>query len=84
MAFMESIFEKYDLVIYDEFGYVTFDKSGAELLFNMNRESYRLKETKKQEALIFLFRGVNLLKRKIKAFLLKKWYKCLFIHKLLD
>jgi len=65
MAFMESIFEKYDLVIYDEFGYVTFDKSGAELLFNMNRESYRLKETKKQEALIFLFRGVNLLKRKI-------------------
>jgi len=31
---MESRFEKYDLVICDEFGYVTFDKSGAELLFN--------------------------------------------------
>ena len=31
---MEMRFEKYDLVICDEFGYVTFDKSGAELLFN--------------------------------------------------
>jgi len=31
---MEARFEKYDLVICDEFGYVTFDKSGAELLFN--------------------------------------------------
>ncbi len=27
-------FEKYDLVIRDEFGYVSFDKNGAELLFN--------------------------------------------------
>lgn len=26
-------FEKYDLVICDEFGYISFDKSGAELLF---------------------------------------------------
>jgi DNA replication protein DnaC len=31
---METKFEKYDLVICDEFGYVSFDKSGAELLFN--------------------------------------------------
>jgi DNA replication protein DnaC len=31
---LESKFEKYDLVICDEFGYVSFDKNGAELLFN--------------------------------------------------
>lgn len=31
---MELRFEKYDLVICDEFGYVSFDKQGAELLFN--------------------------------------------------
>ena len=31
---LESKFEKYDLVICDEFGYVSFDKQGAELLFN--------------------------------------------------
>jgi len=31
---MEVRFEKYDLVICDEFGYVTFDKQGAEMLFN--------------------------------------------------
>jgi DNA replication protein DnaC len=31
---LEARFEKYDLVICDEFGYVSFDKSGAELLFN--------------------------------------------------
>ena len=31
---IELRFEKYDLVICDEFGYVSFDKSGAELLFN--------------------------------------------------
>jgi DNA replication protein DnaC len=31
---MEARFEKYDLVICDEFGYISFDKSGAELLFN--------------------------------------------------
>jgi DNA replication protein DnaC len=30
----ENRFEKYDLVICDEFGYVSFDKQGAELLFN--------------------------------------------------
>lgn len=31
---IESQFEKYDLVICDEFGYVSFDKQGSELLFN--------------------------------------------------
>ena len=31
---IEARFEKYDLVICDEFGYVSFDKKGAELLFN--------------------------------------------------
>jgi len=31
---VEMRFEKYDLVICDEFGYVSFDKNGAELLFN--------------------------------------------------
>lgn len=30
----ELRFEKYDLVICDEFGYISFDKEGAELLFN--------------------------------------------------
>lgn len=30
----EQRFEKYDLVICDEFGYITFDKEGSELLFN--------------------------------------------------
>jgi DNA replication protein DnaC len=30
---LESRFEKYDLVICDEFGYISFDKEGAELLF---------------------------------------------------
>ena len=30
---LESRFEKYDLVICDEFGYVSFDKQAAELLF---------------------------------------------------
>lgn len=30
---MENNFEKYDLVICDEFGYISFDKQGAELLF---------------------------------------------------
>lgn len=28
-------FEKYDLVILDELGYVSFDKSGSEILFNL-------------------------------------------------
>lgn len=31
---VENQFEKYDLVICDEFGYISFDKQGAELLFN--------------------------------------------------
>lgn len=31
---LELKFEKYDLVICDEFGYVSFDKAGAELLFS--------------------------------------------------
>ena len=30
----ELRFEKYDLVICDEFGYISFDKEGSELLFN--------------------------------------------------
>jgi DNA replication protein DnaC len=31
---VENRFEKYDLVICDEFGYISFDKEGAELLFS--------------------------------------------------
>jgi len=31
---LENRFEKFDLVICDEFGYVSFDKEGAELLFS--------------------------------------------------
>jgi len=31
----ENRFEKYDLVICDEFGYISFDKEGAELLFSL-------------------------------------------------
>lgn len=31
---LELKFEKYDLVVCDEFGYISFDKQGAELLFN--------------------------------------------------
>lgn len=31
---MQLRFEKYDLVICDEFGYVSCDKEGGELLFN--------------------------------------------------
>jgi DNA replication protein DnaC len=31
---LENRFEKYDLVICDEFGYLSFDKQAAELLFN--------------------------------------------------
>jgi len=30
----ENRFEKYDLVICDEFGYISLDKEGAELLFS--------------------------------------------------
>lgn len=31
---LENRFEKFDLVICDEFGYISFDKEGSELLFN--------------------------------------------------
>ncbi|MFH0785910.1 MAG: IS21-like element helper ATPase IstB [Pseudomonadota bacterium] len=31
---IENRFEKYDLVICDEFGYISFDKEGAEMLFS--------------------------------------------------
>jgi DNA replication protein DnaC len=31
---IENRFEKFDLVTCDEFGYVSFDKDGVELLFN--------------------------------------------------
>lgn len=31
---LELKFEKYDLVVCDEFGYLSFDKQGAEMLFN--------------------------------------------------
>ena len=31
---LEAKFEKWDLVVCDEFGYVSFDKEGSELLFN--------------------------------------------------
>ena len=34
LGYTESRFEKYDLVICDEFGYISFDKQGAELLFS--------------------------------------------------
>lgn len=34
LRILENRFEKYDLVICDEFGYISFDKEGAELLFN--------------------------------------------------
>jgi len=33
LRLLESRFEKYDLVICDEFGYISFDKQAAELLF---------------------------------------------------
>lgn len=33
LRLLESRFEKYDLIICDEFGYVSFDKQAAELLF---------------------------------------------------
>jgi DNA replication protein DnaC len=34
LRMVENRFEKYDLVICDEFGYISFDKEGAELLFS--------------------------------------------------
>lgn len=34
LRMLELRFEKYDLVICDEFGYISFDKQGSEMLFN--------------------------------------------------
>lgn len=34
LRMLELRFEKYDLVICDEFGYISFDRQGSELLFN--------------------------------------------------
>lgn len=34
LSLLENRFQKYDLVICDEFGYISFDKEGAELLFS--------------------------------------------------
>lgn len=34
LRILENRFEKYDLVICDELGYISFDKQGAEMLFN--------------------------------------------------
>ncbi len=34
LRILESRFEKYDLVICDELGYISFDKQGSEMLFN--------------------------------------------------
>ena len=33
LRILENRFEKYDLVVCDEFGYISFDKEGAEMLF---------------------------------------------------
>ncbi len=41
----EGRFEKYDLVICDEFGYISFDKQGAELLFSLMSLRASLKAT---------------------------------------
>ena len=35
LTYYKRRFEKYDIVILDELGYITFDKSGSELLFNL-------------------------------------------------
>lgn len=35
LTYYKRRFEKYDLVILDEMGYITFDKSGSEILFNL-------------------------------------------------
>jgi len=32
---LKKRFEKYELIILDELGYISFDKEGAELLFNL-------------------------------------------------
>ena len=34
LRLLENKFERYDMVICDEFGYVSCDKAGAEMLFN--------------------------------------------------
>lgn len=35
LNYYKKRFEKYDIVILDELGYISFDKSGSELLFNL-------------------------------------------------
>jgi len=35
LTFYKKRFERYDLVILDELGYISFDKSGCEILFNL-------------------------------------------------
>ncbi|MCK5848778.1 MAG: IS21-like element helper ATPase IstB [Caldisericia bacterium] len=35
LTWYKKKFEKYDIVILDELGYISFDKSGAEMLFNL-------------------------------------------------
>lgn len=35
ITYLERQFEKYDLIIADELGYISFDKEGGELLFNL-------------------------------------------------
>ena len=34
LRILENRFEKHDLIIWDELGYTSFDKQGAEMLFN--------------------------------------------------
>lgn len=38
-------FEKYDLIILDELGYISFDREGAELLFNFISTRSEVKST---------------------------------------
>jgi DNA replication protein DnaC len=38
-------FQKYDLVILDELGYISFDREGAELLFNFISSRSEIKST---------------------------------------
>ena len=48
-------FEKYDLVVCDEFGYISFDKQGAELLFNHLSLRAGRKSTIVTKFCVFLF-----------------------------
>src|SRR5690606_19325730 len=41
----ELKFEKYDLIILDELGYISFDREGAELLFNFISTRSEVKST---------------------------------------